>query len=145
MSCSDKCKITLNYKDSRKPVKGSVGSAGYDLFSHENGIIEPYQHKAFDTGISMTCFISCYGRVAPRSGLAYKHGIDVLAGVIDSDYTGPVKVILQNNSVDAYAVKKGERIAQLIFEKIANPELLIVDHLGETDRGSGGFGSTGNM
>lgn len=85
----------------------------------------------------------CYGRVAPRSGLAVKNFIDVGAGVIDSDYRGNVGVVLFNFSEDDFIVKKGDRIAQLICEKIEYPELKEETDLESTERGAAGFGSTG--
>lgn len=81
--------------------------------------------------------------IAPRSGLAWKHSIDVGAGVIDADYRGPVGVILFNHSDVDFEVKIGDRIAQLIIEKIIVPDVEEVDDLDSTVRGSGGFGSTG--
>lgn len=85
------------------------------------------------------------GRVAPRSGLAAKHGIDTLAGVIDADYRGQVGVILANLSDTDFEIKIGDRIAQLIVEKIAMPEVVVVEKLEESVRGAGGFGSTGGF
>ena len=85
----------------------------------------------------------CYGRIAPRSGLAHKHFIDTLAGVIDADYRGNVGVILANHSKVDFEVKHGDRIAQLILERIYTPEVVECDDLDATDRGAGGFGSTG--
>lgn len=86
----------------------------------------------------------CYGRVAPRSGLAVKNFIDVGAGVVDSDYRGNVGVVLFNFSDMDFQVKKGDRVAQLICEKIEFPELIEEkENLTETGRGDGGFGSTG--
>lgn len=85
------------------------------------------------------------GRVAPRSGLAAKHGIDTMAGVIDADYRGPVGVILANLSDDDFSIKTGDRIAQLIVEKICMPEVVVVQKLEESVRGAGGFGSTGGF
>jgi dUTP pyrophosphatase len=84
-----------------------------------------------------------YGRIAPRSGLAVKNFIDVGAGVIDMDYRGPVGVVLFNHSGDDFHIKQGDRIAQLIIEKISNPQIVEVDDLDATARGAGGFGSTG--
>lgn len=80
---------------------------------------------------------------APRSGLALKNFIDVGAGVIDSDYRGPLGVLLFNFSDEPFQVRIGDRIAQLIIERISTPEVAIVDELPTTDRGAGGFGSTG--
>jgi dUTP pyrophosphatase len=95
------------------------------------------------TGIAIGIPNGTYGRVAPRSGLAAKHGIDVGAGVIDPDYTGEVKVILFNNSDNDFEIKKGDRIAQLILEKVLTPEIKELGELAKTLRGEGGFGSTG--
>lgn len=86
-----------------------------------------------------------YGRVAPRSGLAAKHMIDVGAGVVDEDYTGNVGVVLFNLGGEDFAVKAGDRVAQLVCEKIEHPELEEVERLEETERGEGGFGSTGKQ
>ncbi|VDP23148.1 unnamed protein product [Schistosoma margrebowiei] len=85
----------------------------------------------------------CYGRVAPRSGLALKHGIDVGAGVIDRDYRGNLGVVLFNFGEQNFEIKKGDRVAQLICERIFCPELIECESLAETDRGSNGYGSTG--
>lgn len=85
----------------------------------------------------------CYGRIAPRSGLAAKNFIDVGAGVVDEDYRGNLGVVLFNHSDVEFAIAKGDRIAQLICEKIFYPQLEEVKTLSETERGAGGFGSTG--
>ena len=117
-----------------------------------------------DTDISIAVPINTYGRVAPRSGLASKHSIDVGAGVIDADYRGPVKVLLFNLSDVDFKVAVGERVAQLIIEmvsvaeaydlvqgtlltltQICTPEVLVVEQLEDTVRGAGGFGSTGGF
>lgn len=84
-----------------------------------------------------------YGRVAPRSGLAWKNFIDVGAGVIDQDYRGNVGVILFNHSDTPFEIKKGDRIAQLILERIVHPVVVEAETLSDTNRGAGGFGSTG--
>lgn len=85
------------------------------------------------------------GRVAPRSGLAAKHSIDTGAGVIDADYRGEVKVILFNFSETDFAIKEGDRIAQLVIERIYTPEVVVVEKLEISVRGAGGFGSTGGF
>lgn len=96
------------------------------------------------TGIRVAIPRSYYGRLAPRSGLALKHGIDVGAGVIDADYRGDVKVLLFNFGTEAFQVRKGDRIAQLIVEKISPDEtMIVVDALDDTVRDASGFGSTG--
>lgn len=83
------------------------------------------------------------GRIAPRSGLAAKNFIDVGAGVIDADYRGPVKVLLFNHGETGFEVKEGDRVAQLVLERIYTPEVEEVEELEESVRGAGGFGSTG--
>jgi dUTP pyrophosphatase len=84
-----------------------------------------------------------YGRVAPRSGLALKNFIDVGAGVIDADYRGPIGVLIFNFGDVSFKIGRGDRIAQLILERISTPYVEVVQELPETERGSGGFGSTG--
>jgi len=95
------------------------------------------------TGLQIAPPAGHYARIAPRSGLASKLFIDVGAGVVDGDYRGEVKVLLFNFSDTEFEVKKGDRIAQLICEKYAHVEIVETDSLEETERGSGGFGSTG--
>ena len=134
--------IKLNFKDAMIPRRGSPDAAGYDLYSYEDGEISSGQTRLFDTGISFKVPIGTYGRIAPRSGLS-KKDILVNAGVIDRDYTGPVKIMLHNLSYDTYIVKKNDRIAQLILEQIKTPNIEVYEHLEDTERGDGGFGSTG--
>ena len=134
--------VCKNHDDAIIPKRGSEQAAGYDLYTIDEGRLIPKQTRLFDTGISFTVPEGTYGRIAPRSGLS-KKGILVNAGVVDRDYTGPVKVMLHNLSDDMYQVKKNDRIAQLIIEKIATPIIEEVGSLEETDRGDGGFGSTG--
>jgi dUTP pyrophosphatase len=134
--------VCKNHDDAIIPKRGSEQAAGYDLYTIDEGRLMPKQTRLFDTGISFTVPEGTYGRIAPRSGLS-KKGILVNAGVVDRDYTGPVKVMLHNLSDDMYQVKKNDRIAQLIIEKIATPIIEEVASLEETDRGEGGFGSTG--
>jgi len=127
------------------PRRASAGAAGYDLYSTENVCIYPGKRATISTGIAIRMPEGVYGRVAPRSSLAVKHGICVGAGVIDPDYRGEIKVLLFNHSKNhQYQVNEGDRIAQLILEKYETP--LIVQMFGdldETERGQGGFGSTG--
>ena len=107
-------------------------------------VIPPREQRAISTKISIRTPAGTYGRIAPRSGLAAKHMIDVQAGVIDRDYTGEVVVLLLNHSTTAaFSVSKGDRIAQLVLEKIESPVVTEVLELDDTARGVGGFGSTG--
>lgn len=95
------------------------------------------------TDLSIAIPQGTYGRVAPRSGLAVKHFIDVGAGVVDADYRGPLGVVLFNFGEQDFVVKRGDRIAQLVLERIMMSDIVEVDDLDGTLRGSGGFGSTG--
>ena len=115
------------------PKRGSNLSAGSDLYSVLDYIIEPKTRCLISTGLKMQFPHNVYGRIAPRSGLALKNGIDVFAGVIDPDYTGEIKVLLYNSSDVKFEVQKGDRIAQINQ----------VSEITETNRSSGGFGSTG--
>ncbi|XP_054571511.1 deoxyuridine 5'-triphosphate nucleotidohydrolase, mitochondrial isoform X2 [Eptesicus fuscus] len=125
------------------PSKGSARAAGYDLYSAYDYTIPPMEKTLVKTDIQIALPSGCYGRVAPRSGLAAKHFIDVGAGVIDEDYRGNLGVVLFNFGKEKFEVKKGDRIAQLICERIFYPEIEEVQVLDDTERGSGGFGSTG--
>lgn len=95
------------------------------------------------TGLSIACPPGTYARIAPRSGLAVKRGIDCGAGVVDADYRGPVGVVLFNFGAEDFVVEVGDRIAQLILEKVNMAPVAEVEELAETARGAGGFGSTG--
>lgn len=127
----------------RTPTRGSSLSAGYDLYSAERKIVPARGKALVDTQLSIAVPAGTYGRVAPRSGLASKHMIDTGAGVIDADYRGTVFVLLFNYSDKDFQIEEGDRIAQLILEKIVTPDVVEVQDLEETLRGSGGFGSTG--
>lgn len=125
------------------PSRASPLSAGYDL-SSATEVKVPARGKALvPTDLSIAIPEGTYARIAPRSGLAWKHSIDVGAGVIDADYRGPVGVILFNHSDIDFEVKVGDRIAQLIIQVIMMPDVVEVDDLDSTVRGAGGFGSTG--
>jgi len=136
-------KIKKLSKHAHLPVLGSPYAAGLDLCSAEHKIIPAGERALVKTDLAIACPIGTYGRVAPRSGLALKHGIDVGAGVIDADYRGPVGILLFNLGKADYEVKPGDRIAQLILEQIITPVIEEVDELDDTVRGEGGFGSTG--
>lgn len=126
------------------PVRQHKGDAGYDLSADEDIVIPSGEWKLISTGISFKVPSGTYGRIAPRSGLSYKKGTMIGAGVIDEGYRGHVKVLIFNmNFKSELRVTKGDRIAQLILEKIATPEVLEVDDLEESKRGDNGFGSSG--
>lgn len=125
------------------PQRATEGSAGYDLCAAVDCSVEGGGRLAIATEISIAVPPGHYGRIAPRSGLAMKQGINVGAGVIDVDYRGKVAVCLFNHSDSTFAIKAGDRIAQLILERISTPAVVEVDALEATERGTGGFGSTG--
>jgi len=125
------------------PVRGSVAAAGFDLAAAEANIVKAGGKAIIKTGLSIAIPQGTYARVAPRSGLAAKKMIQVGAGVIDYDYRGEVGVVLFNHGTDDFEVQVGDRVAQLILEKVAMSRAVEVESLDETERGAGGFGSTG--
>ena len=143
-----KINITKLHKDAVIPKysHGFKEDAAMDLVSVETSILYPGEFTLFKTGIAIELPPYSMGRIAPRSGLAYDHGITVLNadGVIDPAYRGDVGVILINHGYAPYRVEKGDRIAQLIVERYEPVEWNVVYELDEdTGRGSGGFGHTG--
>lgn len=134
------------------PKRGSALSAGFDLCASTDAVVPGSRtddvgrvvigRALIPTGLAVAIPTGLYGRVAPRSGLAVKHGIDVGAGVVDADYRDEVRVVLFNFGSEPFEIKVGDRIAQLVFERIADPRIVEVDVLSGSDRG-GGFGSTG--
>ncbi|KAG7662420.1 DUT1 [[Candida] subhashii] len=138
-------KVFLRSPAAKLPTKGSALAAGYDLYASQPGLIPAKGQGLIATDISIIVPEGTYGRVAPRSGLAVKNGISTGAGVIDADYRGEVKVVLFNHSDKDFEVKAGDRIAQLVLEVIVNADIVEIDadELDTTERGAGGFGSTG--
>lgn len=130
--------------DAIVPLRANPTDAGADLYSTEDVTLLPSKRALVGTGWSMEIPNGFYGRIAPRSGLAYKHGVDVLAGVIDETYRGEVKVLLVNLGGVSVTFPKGTRIAQFITEK-CDDSVFIEDtkELTTTARGEGGFGHTG--
>lgn len=124
-------------------MRGSALAAGFDLASSEKVTVPKGGKAIVKTGLSIAVPKGTYARLAPRSGLAAKRMIDVGAGVVDSDYRGEVGVVLFNHGEEDFAVELGDRIAQLVVEKIKMSDCEEVDSLDETTRGAGGFGSTG--
>lgn len=146
MKVSEQLKVFKRSTNATIPTKGSALAAGYDIYSSEDAVIPKKGQGLVATDLTIVVPVGTYGRVAPRSGLAVKHGISTGAGVIDADYRGEVKVVLFNHSDKDFDIKKGDRIAQLVLEKIVNADITEVSSLEEldvTERGEGGFGSTG--
>ena len=125
------------------PKRATDGSAGFDLtYIGDSLVLREGEHAIFETGIAMQIPKHYAGIIKPRSGWAAKYAVDVLAGVIDSDYTGELKVILINHGREPLQIYTGDRIAQLVVTShISNS--CEIDNLHATDRGCGGFGSTG--
>ena len=131
-------------RDGARPLlRGSPSSAGFDLCAAEDGCVAPGARLCVGTGLQMEIPAGCYGRIAPRSGLALRFGVDVGAGVVDCDYRGEVKVLLFNHGDADFSFKSGDRVAQLIIERINFCPAVEVSSLSATVRGGGGFGSTG--
>ncbi|HJH61507.1 MAG TPA: dUTP diphosphatase [Bacteroidetes bacterium] len=139
----------VNKSDNPMPFYETVNAAGMDLRAYlPDGhiVIKSMQRVLVPTGLFMEIPEGYEGQVRPRSGLAIKHGITVLnsPGTIDADYRGEVKIILINLSDTDFVIENGDRIAQMVFAKCEQMEMLNVDVLGETERGTGGFGHTGS-
>lgn len=128
--------------DAILPTRGSDGAIGLDLCAVEDTYVPKGWVTKVPTGLAVEIPPGYYGRLAPRSGLAAKHGIDVLAGVIDDDYRGEL-VVLLTSLARGLSIKRGERIAQLILEKADKFEPVWAETLDDTERGESGFGSTG--
>ena len=129
--------------DAKPPERASTNAAGLDLFSAKTILIPSRGRRMVPTDIAIQLPKGTYGRIAPRSGMAVRHSIGVGGGVIDNDFTGNVTVILFNHGEQMFRVEKGDRIAQLILEKISHPIIIEVNSIQKTVRGANGFGSTG--
>jgi dUTP diphosphatase len=125
------------------PEYSSLGAAGADLYANEALTLAPGQRAPVATGVRVEIPPGYAGLVWPRSGLAVRHGIDTLAGVIDSDYRGEVRVVLVNHGQDPVHIEPGDRIAQLVMQKVERVVFTSANELAGTMRGEGGFGSTG--
>lgn len=136
-----------NAKDLPLPKYMSKGAAGMDIFANvENEtVVDPGTIKLIPTGISMSLPNGYEAQIRPRSGLALKYGISMVntPGTIDSDYRGEINVILINFGNKPFIINRGDRIAQIVINKIELPEIIEVEELDITERGEGGFGSTG--
>jgi dUTP pyrophosphatase len=138
-------KVRLLTPTAALPKYQTDGAAGMDLCADEDGDLRPNQRRMIKTGIAIEIPPGFEGQIRPRSGLAGTHGVTVLnsPGTIDSDYRGEVKIILINHGLGRWMYSRGDRVAQLVITPVAHAELLAVEALDETARGSGGFGSTG--
>ena len=133
-------------EDAREPSRAHDGDAGYDLYAVEAATVAPGERASVGTGIALAIPDGWAGLVLPRSGLAARHGITLpnAPGLIDAGYRGEVRVLLLNaDSRETFHVAPGDRIAQLVLMRHESPELIEVESLEETVRGTGGFGSSG--
>jgi dUTP pyrophosphatase len=137
--------VKLLHASARLPVRAHAGDAGADLCSVEEIIIPAGERRDVGTGLALALPSGYAGFVQPRSGLAFKHGIMVVnsPGLIDAGYRGEVRVSLYNSGRESFVVKVGERIAQLVVQKVEEPAFIECAALADTARGEGGFGSSG--
>lgn len=154
----EKLLIKKLHNDAKGPTKGSAGAAGWDLYAYsvdnafahmgsteDSHVIKPGETVVVHTGISAQCPHGCFLAVYARSGLGIKHGIvpSNCVGVIDEDYRGEIMVALYNHSNENFEFKLGDRIAQMVLQEYKSCELEFAHDLEETERGAGGFGSSG--
>lgn len=139
--------ITIKFKklspDAKLPKYAYLGDAGLDIFSNEDHVLKPEEWHGFSTGIASEFPENYFGRFAPKSGLAVKHGIDTLGGVIDNTYRGEWIVILVNHGKEEVEIKKGDKIAQVILQQFEPVMVTESSELNKTEREANGFGSTG--
>lgn len=139
--------LTIKFKKLKKdallPRYAYLGDAGLDVFSSEDYILKSGEWHGFSTGVASEFPEGYFGRLAPKSGLALKHSIDTLAGVIDNTYRGEWIVVLVNHGREKVEIKKGDKIAQLILQRFEPALSIEVKELSETERNTSGFGSTG--
>lgn len=137
----------VNQSNNPLPAYQTEQAAGMDLCAYLNAdvVLQPLQRQLIPTGLFIELSQHTEAQIRPRSGLAFKHGITVLnsPGTIDADYRGEVKVLLVNLSNEAFTIKSGERIAQMVVAKVAQTNLVEVQELTDSLRAASGFGSTG--
>jgi dUTP pyrophosphatase len=136
-------KVALD-DEARLPTRAHEHDGGLDLYSREDAIIEPGKSKVFDTGVHMAIPHDFCGLVVGKSGLNIRYDVQS-SGLIDSEYTGSIHVKLYNHGDQAVEIKKGQKISQLVLLPIITPVLCVVKDLEATERGNGGFGSTGRF
>lgn len=150
---SRKVRVKLLSEEAKMPTRSNLSDAGWDLYSTEDVVITGGQRRVVKTGVSLQIPDEWVGLIWPRSGLSVKKGIDVLAGVIDSGYRGEIMVCLYNTNMQLklfaddddpiVTIKKGDRIGQILFQRVPDVHLVEVDYLSDSDRGEKGFGSSG--
>lgn len=137
-------KVKSVHPEAKLPTRANENDAGADLYSVETKVLYPLTRTLINTGITIELPKNVYGRIAPRSGLAFKHGIDILAGVIDEGYRGTIGVVVYNTDKEKeYTINIGDKIAQLIIETYHKESFVWSDELTDSERSKNGFGSTG--
>jgi dUTP pyrophosphatase len=129
--------------DAKIPSFALPGDVGMDLFSAEDVVLKPGGRASVKTGIAIKIPEGYAGLIWDKGGIAWKGGIKTMGGVVDSGYRGEVGVVLCNLSKEVYTIKKGDKVAQMLVQKVESPEIVETDKLDETTRGAGAFGSTG--
>ena len=142
LSTFSKVSFQKLHPDAKIPTRAYEADAGLDLTTVETGVLLPGEGRIFKTGLAMALPVGFVGLVWDRSSMG-KRGIKTLGGVIDSGYRGEIGVILWNLTKESQEIKAGERIAQLLIQAVATPQTVEVTELPSSERGSGGFGSSG--
>lgn len=141
---TQKLKVKLLSNLAKLPTQANPDDGGWDLYSTQEVTIQPGHRQAISTGIALEIPSGYVGLIWPRSGLSVKKGCDVLAGVIDAPYRGEIKVCLQNcDPNEPIVINVGDRIAQILFQHSPKFQLVLAEELSDTQRGEGGFGSSG--
>ncbi|MFM2373411.1 MAG: dUTP diphosphatase [Actinomycetota bacterium] len=137
--------VLIQCENDLMPTIGNPGDAGYDLRSSENAVVPARSRQTINTGVSIALPAGYVALVHPRSGLAAKHGITVLnaPGTVDAGYRGQMLVTLVNHSDEDFHISRGDRIAQMLFQKFESARFVVVSELPGSQRGNAGFGSTG--
>jgi dUTP pyrophosphatase len=136
-------KIKKIHPEAILPSYAHPSDAGMDFFALEDVTLQPNERKAIPTGISMAIPPGYVGLFWDKSGIAFNFGIKTMAGVIDSGYRGEIKIVVHNLSNKPYTFKKGTKVAQMLIQPVEQKQILEVEELDETERGEGGFGSSG--
>ena len=140
-----KIEVLINCEPEQMPSSGNPGDAGYDLRSSKDDLVSARSRQTISTGVSLAIPAGYVGLVHPRSGLAAKHGITVLnaPGTVDAGYRGEILITLVNHSDEDFVIAKGDRVAQILFQKFESVNFVQVTELPGSQRGTAGFGSTG--
>ena len=126
------------------PTYANPNDAGMDIYCSESTTVPPHSRTLIPTGIAMAIPENYVGLIWDKSGISSKHGLTTLAGVIDSSYRGEIKIVIHNLTNQHYQFETGKKVAQMLIQPIHQPKLIEVKELNQTQRNTGGFGSTGN-